>query len=91
MTSGLDSGDTKAAAGASDWSGLAYTPHSSPLTVDLANFTADAVRVQWYDPTTGGYTTVGDFPTSGTQVIEHPGDNASGQPDWVLVVEGFAP
>ena len=58
------------------------------VTVDLAIFTADAVHVRWYDPTTGGYTNVGDFTTTGTQVVAHPGNNASGQPDWVLVVEG---
>jgi hypothetical protein len=37
------------------------------------------------------YANVGDFETTGTHVIPHPGDNASGQPDWVLVVEGFEP
>jgi hypothetical protein len=89
VTRGLGSGDTKAASGYSGSSGLVYKPHSSPITVDLTIFTADTVHVRWYDPTTGDYTNVGDFPTTGTRVVPHPGKNASGQPDWVLVVEGF--
>ncbi len=89
VTRGLGTGDTKSASGYSGSSGLVYKPHASSITVDLAIFTDDAVHVRWYDPTTGGYTNVGDFATTGTRVIRHPGDNASGQPDWVLVVEGF--
>ena len=55
VTSGLGSGDTKSASGYSGSSGLVYKPHSSSITVDLAIFTADAVHVRWYDPTTGDY------------------------------------
>jgi len=91
VTSGLGSGDTKAASGYSRTSGLVYKPNASSLTVNLAIFTAPAVHVRWYDPTTGGFRTVDDFATTGTQVIPHPGNNASGQPDWVLVVDGFTP
>jgi hypothetical protein len=91
VTSGLGTGDTKAASGYSGSSGLVYKPHSSSITVDLSIFTDDTVHVRWYDPTTGDYTRVGNFATTGTRVFSHPGDNASGQPDWVLVVEGVAP
>ena len=90
VTSGLGSGDTKSASGYSDTSGLVYKPDASSITVDLAIFTGhDSVHVRWYDPTTGDYRNVGDFPTTGTQVIPHPGNNATGQPDWVLVVDAF--
>jgi len=91
VKSGLGSGDTKSAAGYSRTWGLVYKPHASSITVDLAIFTTDAVHVQWYDPTTGRYTNVGDLPTTGTHEIQHPGNNASGKPDWVLVVDGFPP
>ncbi len=89
VTSGLGTGDSKSASGYSGSSGLVYEPDSSSITVDLTIFTSDAVHVRWYDPTTGGFTSVGDFPTTGTQVLAPPGNNASGQPDWVLVVEAF--
>jgi hypothetical protein len=91
VTSGLGSGDKKSASGYSGSAGLVYKPHSSSITVDLAIFAADAVHVRWYDPTTGHYTKVGDFTTTGPLVVAHPGKNASGQPDWVLVVDGFRP
>ena len=91
VTGGLGTGDTKAASGYSRSSGLVYKPDSSSITIDLTTFTDAAVHVRWYDPTTGNFTDVGDFPTTGTQVIAHPGSNASGQPDWVLVVDTFTP
>jgi hypothetical protein len=91
VTSGLGEGDTKAASGYSRSSGLVYMPHASSITVDLSIFTDDAVHVRWYDPTTGTSTDVGDLPTTGPQVIDQPSNNASGQSDWVLVVERVAP
>ena len=91
VKSGLGSGDTKAASGYSERSGLVYMPDSSAITIDLSVFSAPSVHVRWYDPTTGDYTNVGDFPTTATPEIPDPGNNASGQPDWVLVVDGFTP
>ena len=91
VTDGLGTGDTKAASGYSRLSGLVYKPDSSSITIDLTIFTDAAVHVRWYDPTAGSFTDVGDFPTIGTQVIAHPGSNASGDPDWVLVVDAFTP
>jgi Protein of unknown function (DUF4038)/Putative collagen-binding domain of a collagenase len=91
VTAGLGSGDTKAASGHSDSAGLVYTPGDTSLSVDLTIFTTEDVHIRWYDPTTGSTTDVGDFPTTGTQTVTHPGPNASGQPDWVLVVEAFTP
>jgi hypothetical protein len=91
VTSGLGSGDTKAASGYSRTSGLVYKPDASSTTVNLTIFTGPAVQIRWYDPTTGGYRRVGEFPTTGAQVIAHPGNNAGGQPDWVLVVDAVTP
>ena len=91
VVDGLGSGDSKSASGRSDSSGLVYKPDDSSVTVDLSLFTTEAVHVRWYDPTTGDDRNVGDFPTTGPHRVDHPGDNASGQPDWVLVVEAFAP
>jgi hypothetical protein len=91
VTDGLGSGDTKAASGHSDTSGLVYTSDTSALTVDLTIFDADVVHIRWYDPSNGSYTNVGDVATTGTKVIDHPGNNASGQADWVLVVDASTP
>ncbi len=91
VKSGLGSGDTKAASGYSDTSGLVYMPDASAITIDLSVFSGPTVHVRWYDPTTGRSTDVGDFPTTASPEIPDPGNNASGQPDWVLVVDGSTP
>ena len=78
---------TGPAAAHSDTSGLVYKPTDTDLTVDLSVFAPDAVAIRWLDPSDGTYRDVGSFTTSGTVKVEHPGDNAGGDPDWVLVVE----
>jgi hypothetical protein len=91
LIDGLGSGDTKAASGFSRSSGLVYLPDSRSITVDLSVLGADAVHVRWYDPTNGAFTDVGDFTGTGVLPVSPPADNASGQPDWVLVVERLTP
>ncbi|MEO8657492.1 MAG: DUF4038 domain-containing protein [Bryobacteraceae bacterium] len=67
---------------------LAYTPVSHTLTVDMTQMRGPVVA-RWFDPTNGAYSPAGNsaFPNTGTKDFPTPGSNASGDSDWVLVLE----
>jgi hypothetical protein len=46
------------------------------------------IQAQWYDPTSGTYTSIGRFDNTGTQNFTPPGNNSTGDSDWVLVLQG---
>ena len=59
LTTGTGSGDTKAAAGRSGTAAVAYFPSSRSVVVDTTVIAGTSpVRLRWYDPTTGSYTTI---------------------------------
>ncbi len=63
---------------------VVYLP--SPATVSLHMekiATAKSARATWIDPKTGARTTIGVFPTTGTQAFSSP----QGWPDALLLVE----
>jgi hypothetical protein len=66
---------------------LAYFPQgrSSTLTIAMSNFRA-SVTARWLDPTNGSYANIGTFLNGGTHSFSPPGNNAGGDPDWVLVL-----
>jgi hypothetical protein len=64
--------------------GIVCVPTATNVTCNLAVFGGARV-CRWFDPTTGGYTTIGTL--SGSQEFTHPGDNASGDADWLLILE----
>jgi hypothetical protein len=66
---------------------LAYFPqgNANTLTVAMSTF-APPVTARWLDPTNGSYTNVGMFSNIGTYNFSPSGDNAGGDPDWVLVL-----
>lgn len=72
------------AARASDGSSIiAYLPTSRTVTVDMTKITAtDGVDCQWFNPATGVYTSIGNFPNIGVKLFTPP---AAG--DWVLILE----
>jgi hypothetical protein len=67
---------------------LAYVPTIRTITVDMAQMSGP-VRAQWYDPSTGVYTSINGspFPNSGSRFFTSPGNNGEGDGDWVLVLE----
>lgn len=79
-----------AAAAAADGSTIvAYIPpaHTGTITIDMARVARPA-RARWYNPTTAVYTTIEtDLPNAGTHPFTAPGDNGSGDSDWVLVLD----
>lgn len=71
---------------------IAYVPTIRPITVDMSSLSGNATA-RWFDPTNGRYTTVpgSPFPSSGLRPFTPPGNNGSGDPDWVLVLEAQPP
>jgi len=69
--------------------GVVYCPKSTTLTLCLTNF-AGPVTAKWYDPTAGAYAPAAGSPfanTIGVTNLPTPGNNAAGDPDWVLLLE----
>ncbi len=89
ITAGAQSGAQQVTAAASPAGTLlvAYIPpdHTGSITVDMTKMSATSTA-QWFNPSTGVYTTIGSFPNTGTHVFSPPGNNGSGFTDWVLVL-----
>lgn len=63
---------------------VAYlSPDAGNPTVAMSKL-RDTVTARWFNPTTGQYTSIGSFANSGTHQFTKPGDNGTGDEDWVL-------
>ena len=89
IVDGEDSGDNKAAAGASDTAAIAYFPSARDVTVDTTILPGDGnVRLRWYDPTSGTYTSIADSEArNASRSVPYPEGHADSTQDWVLVVD----
>ena len=88
VTTGEGSGDDKAAIGASDTAAIAYFPTNRSVVVDTTLLGTDNVRLRWYDPTDGTFTTIaGAEAPEVARAVTMPGDHGDGTQDWVLVVD----
>lgn len=91
LTGGISSGaDRAVAARAADGSfAVAYTPNVRTLVVALGQLAGPRVNARWFDPTSASYAAVPGSPflASGPQTFTPPGNNATGDGDWVLVLE----
>ena len=67
---------------------MAYLPALREITVNLLGFRGP-VRARWYDVSNGTFSDVNGSPfaTSGNVRFRPSGNNASGQRDWVLLLE----
>jgi Protein of unknown function (DUF4038)/Putative collagen-binding domain of a collagenase len=67
---------------------IAYLPAGQPIAVDMRRMAGPRVQAQWYDPTSGRYTTIpgSPFAPRGRHRFAVPGANHEGDPDWVLVL-----
>jgi hypothetical protein len=66
---------------------IAYLPSLQTVTIDMTKIT-DAVNLadcNWYNPTTGAVTAIGNFTNSGKRSFTSPDSN-----DWVLVIDSAA-
>ncbi len=67
---------------------IVYLPSPRTITVDLKRFVA-SVTARWFDPTSGGYAAIEGSPLAneGTRKFVPPQKNATGDGDWVLLLE----
>jgi len=69
----------------SDSLAIVYTPVSTTLSVNMANF-SKSMNASWFDPT-GTSTAIGFFPNTGSQNFTTPSTaHSDGTHDWVLVL-----
>jgi hypothetical protein len=89
IVTGESTGDTRAAAGYSDTAAIAMFPTSRTIAVNTSVLTGTGnVRVRWFDPSAGTYTTVAASEAqSSSRSVTHPGTNVGGGSDWLLVVD----
>jgi len=67
---------------------VAYLPVAGTVGVNMAQLSG-AVTAEWYDPTSGTYTSISGSPftNTGTRQFTTPGNNAAGDADWVLLLQ----
>lgn len=89
LKTGLGSGDTKAASGMSSDAALVYFPSTRSVTVDTSALSGNGnVRLRWYDPTSGAYTTIAASESqTASRSIAYPSAHGDGTNDWLLVVD----
>jgi hypothetical protein len=90
VTTGVGTGDGKAACGHGDHGLVAYFPSTRAVTIDTTVFPGTVpVRIRWFDPTTATFTSVafGEAQQAGRIVPYPSGTHADGTTDWVLVVD----
>jgi hypothetical protein len=70
---------------------MAYLPSIRTITVDMSKLVSKATA-RWYDPTSGAYAEIdgSPFANTGSRSFTPPGNNSSGDGDWVLVLEALA-
>jgi hypothetical protein len=66
---------------------VAYLPTGAAITVEMTKLKGPA-DARWYDPAKGVFSPAASatLPNTGTREFKPPGDNADGDPDWVLVL-----
>jgi hypothetical protein len=64
---------------------IAYLPHGNPVSIDLTRISGSEVKAQWYDPRTGSWLPIGQYPNTGAREFTPP--SAGEKEDWVLVIE----
>jgi len=67
---------------------MAYLPSIRTITVDMSKLAGPTVA-RWYDPTNSDYITANSSPyaNAGSRQFTPPGNNGSGDGDWVLILE----
>ncbi|HEY1708349.1 MAG TPA: DUF4038 domain-containing protein [Rhizomicrobium sp.] len=67
---------------------MAYLPSFRTVTIDMTKLSG-AVTARWFDPTDAMFSKIAGspFPNQGSRTFTPPVTNASGDGDWVLVLE----
>jgi hypothetical protein len=64
---------------------VAYTPQGKPVSIHMNKVSGSQVKAQWYDPRTGTWKAIGQFPKQGIREYVPPSQGE--QDDWVLVLD----
>jgi hypothetical protein len=92
LKSGLGSGDDRAASGYSSTTAVVYFPTNRAISVDTTKImNGSKVRLRWYDPTSGNYTTIAESEAkTADRSVSYPAKaHADGFNDWVLIAEAL--
>lgn len=67
---------------------MLYVPSAFSVWLDLDALSGAGVSAQWFDPTDGGFrSAVPGRVAGGLHRFAHPGSNAAGDEDWLLVLK----
>ena len=66
-----------------------YFPSSRSISINTTVLAADGnVRLRWYDPTAGTYSTIAAAEAkTASRSVNYPANHGDGTSDWVLVVD----
>jgi hypothetical protein len=67
---------------------IAYTPRGRTFSVIMDKITGKKVTARWYDPRTGKWSEIGEFPNTGVREFAAP--SKGDRDDWVLVLDDAA-
>lgn len=62
-----------------------YTPNGLPVEVTMGKIAGSRAAASWFDPRTGEFREIGEYPNSGTAFFRPP--SAGRGNDWVLVLD----
>ncbi|MBM3334148.1 DUF4038 domain-containing protein, partial [Candidatus Sumerlaeota bacterium] len=64
---------------------IAYTPNGLPVSIHMNKLRGPQVEARWYDPRTGAWKAIGQYPNQGVQ--EFVGPSQGEKDDWVLALD----
>lgn len=90
IASGQKGGEDHIQAGRADDGSfvITYLPHGGTIGVRMDKLTGRTIKARWYDPRTGTWRDIGEFPSTGTREFTAP--SAGDHDDWVLVLDDAA-
>jgi hypothetical protein len=66
---------------------IAYTPVGRPVSMRMDKLHGPRVNAQWYDPRSGTWKAIGQYPNQGIREFDAPTQGE--QDDWVLVLDAM--
>ena len=65
-------------------------PTARAISLDLSRIAGPNVRLRWFDPGNGAFSTLTTQAASGTLSVPSHGNNSTGFSDWVIYAEATA-
>jgi hypothetical protein len=67
---------------------LAYLPHGGTIGIHMEKLTGTTVKARWFDPRTGKWQEIGEYPNTGSREFAAP--SKGDHDDWALVLDDAA-